>query len=323
MAIDLRNPQGEFGGSFQAAADILTAIQRANKARADRSTLNQISKARALNPEATLDEIIAGLPQTQDADGLAGFIQRLTGAGQSDILPELQARSITQPRSTLSAAERAKAERIKAGLLPRAGTVAETKPFKKTPEEIQRDKDIAFLNKSGASAKGRKPFQVKEAQDRLKALPPGNLAKVEVGTIDKEFKQFIKKVEPEITRAKDVRFGFDDKVFGQDSFEFVRDAAVAEGLKDGIDPASMEEALVEWWNRQFEKEKGQKFQKFAKIETGEPTGVEQDPTQIIQQAAQEGLLTEEDVRSITAGLQADPSKLQDVLDLIERKRSGK
>ena len=315
MAIDLRNPQGEFGGSFQAAADILTSIQRANKAKANRQQLNEISKARTLNPNASIDEILAGLPQRESATGVAGFIDRITGKGQGDIIPELQARSLTQPRktTTLSAEEQAKAERIREGLLARATASTTTEPFKKTPEEIQRDRDIKFLD----DGKG-KPFQLREAEDRLRALPAGNLIQVEPSKEnDKIFakltRSFIGEIKPTATRT--TAKGRTDKVFGQADFETLVAESVKEGLKDGVDPASMEATVLEWWNRQFEKEKDQEFQKFQKIE--------QDPTQIIAQAAQEGLLSEEDVQSITAGLQADPSKLQDVLDLIERKRSGK
>ncbi len=210
-----------------------------------------------------------------------------------------------------------------------------TEPFKKTSEETQRDRDMAFLNKG----KG-KPFQDREAEERLKALPPGNLihltpSKENDKIFEKLIRPFIGEIKPTATR-KTEKFpkGRTDKIFGQTDFETLVVESIKEGLKKGVDPASMEATAREWWNRQFEKAKDKAFQKFQNPaefqQIGEPTGIEQrhltrdaSPEQIIQKAADEGLLTAEDVQSITAGLQADPSKLQDVLDLIERKRSGK
>ena len=308
MAIDLRNPQGEFGGSFQAASDILASIQKANKAKADRNTLNEISKARALNPNASIDEILAGLPQAQEASGLAGIIQRITGAGQSTVIPELQASRITTP--TQEASIRA------SDALTASRTAGKTTPaFKKTSEEIQRDRDIKFLDDD----KGL-PFQKKEARDRLKALPLGNLVRLEPSKEnDKGFvkltRLFIGEIKPTATRK--TKKGFTDKIFGQADFETLVNESINESLKEGIRPASVRPVVLEWWTRQFEKEKDQPFQKFQN-----PAEFQQSPEEIIQQAADEGLLTPEDVQSITTGIQADPSKLQDVIDMIERKRRG-
>lgn len=310
--IDLRNPQGRFGGSFQAAADILTSIQRANKAKANRNTLNEISKARALNPDATIDEIIAGLPQTQDASGIAGFIQRITGAGQGDVLQQLQASRITTPvqEAQIKASE----------ALATSRTIGKkTPPTQATPEEKDRDRNAAVIERE---LKKKNPRQGLIADATKRLLESKVLRQIETGGFDDAFQALIDELKPETTRRHKFLGIFPDKVFGQETFDELLESAVLEGLKDGIDPKSIEAALLEWWNRQFEKEKDQEFQKFAKIETGEPAGLEQSPEQIIQQAAEEGLLTPEDVESITAGLQADPSKLQDVLDLIERKRRG-
>ncbi len=150
-----------------------------------------------------------------------------------------------------------------------------TEPFKKTSEETQRDRDIAFLNKGEG-----KPFQLREAEERLKALPPGNLIQLTPSKeIDKIFEKltrsFIGKIKP--TSTRETSKGRTDRVFGQADFETLVQEAIKMGLKDGVDPASMEAMVLEWWNRQFEKEKDEEFQKFEKSETASPTGLEQSP----------------------------------------------
>ncbi len=139
-----------------------------------------------------------------------------------------------------------------------------TESYKKTSEETQRDRDIAFLNKGEG-----KPFQDREAEERLKALPPGNL--IQLTPASKKFDNifskltniFVGEIKPTATR-KTEKFpkGRTDKIFGQADFETLVVESIKVGLKEGIDSASMEAAVLEWWKRQFEKEKDQAFQKF-------------------------------------------------------------
>ena len=174
------------------------------------------------------------------------------------------AQALGRSATTLTGQEQAKAERIGVGLLPRATQPKLTEPFKKTSEETQRDRDIAFLNKG----KG-KPFQDREAEERLKALPPGNL--IQLTPASKKFDNifskltniFVGEIKPTATR-KTEKFpkGRTDKIFGQADFETLVVESIKVGLKEGIDSASMEAAVLEWWKRQFEKEKDQAFQKF-------------------------------------------------------------
>lgn len=273
MAIDLSKPsaferEATGVGSVQ---QLLSGIANIEKKRQDRNTLNQISQARALNPEASLDEIIASISSqgTQFDEGIAGFIQRFaSGAGgQGTVLPELQARSITQPTTTLSPAERAKAERVKAGLLPRAGTGTTTKPTQATPEEKDRDRNAAVIERE---LKKKNPRQGLVADATKRLLESTVLRQIELGGFDDAFQSLIDELKPEVTRRQGFLGIGRDKVFGQETFDELLESATLEGLKDGIDPKSIEAALLEWWNRQADKEEGQEFQKFERIETGQP-----------------------------------------------------
>lgn len=203
----------------------------------------------------------------------------------------LQLSQLGQPATSLTKEERDKAERIEAGLLSRATQPKLTEPYKKTPEEIQRDRDITFLGKGEG-----KPFQDREAEERLKALPPGNL--IQLTPASKRFdnlfskltRSFIGQIKPTATR-KTEKFpeGRTDKIFGQADFETLVVESIKEGLKEGIDPASMSVSVLEWWTRQFEKAKDKAFQKFQNPaefqQIGEPAGLEQSLEQIIQQPA--------------------------------------
>ena len=114
------------------------------------------------------------------------------------------------------------------------------------------------------AAKGTEAQNI-EARDRLKALPQGTLSEIEPGTLDKEFKKFMKVAKSKrIVRKKRI-LGFSDEVFGEEAFNVALEEAINEGLKDGIDPASMEAAFREWWDRQAEEQKDQRFQEFVSI----------------------------------------------------------
>ena len=262
MALDLSQPttleitgiQARQTGQLQ---QLFASIEQVKKNRNDRKILNEFSTLRAANPNAAPEDILNALT--------AQF-----GGQASNVLPAAQTQVLgqsLQPQTTLTPEEQRQKELIGAGIQPRATVTSATKPFKKTPEQSQRDSDIKFLDEKSDDAL---PFQVDEARDRLKALPPGTLNEIEIGSKDKTFAKltnvFLGKIKPTATRT--TAKGREDRVFGEKDFERLLEASVNEGLKDGVDPASMKEALIEWWNRQFEKEKDQDFQKFLKIETG-------------------------------------------------------
>lgn len=263
MAIDLRDTEGRFGGSFKAAAGILTSIQAANKAKANRNTLNEISKARALNPNATIDEILAGLPQAQEASGIAGFIDRITGAGQSDVVSQLQASRITTPVQ--------EAQIRASDALTTSRTAGKATPATQaTPEEKDRDRNAKVIETELKKPElKRRKGAIADAVRRLNASTV--LREIEIGGFDDAFDRLIADLKPEVERRR--VFGiFPDKVFGQETFDELLESSVLEGFKDGIDPKSIEAALLEWWNRQADAEEtaDKKFRKFQRIETGQP-----------------------------------------------------
>ena len=329
MAIDVRNPQGEFGGSFQAASDILASIQKANKAKADRNTLNEISKARALNPNASIDEILAGLPQAQEASGLAGIIQRITGAGQGDIREQLQARSLTQPRSTLNPEERAKAERVKAGLIPRAGAgktpIQELSALTLIAERAAGPDFGLDANTGKVDEQGEAIFRtIPAANPEVLKFVQDEMTKVLAGLEDQKKnvpKGVAKKVDQILKQAKQ-----------QPALSDV--AQQAEGFLDtdlsGTPAPSGTRTFVPGNERlSF---RGGKVVQIGTLKLDKPLdlldartmrAIGIDNTQTIAQAIEDGLFSEEEIKSINDGLEKDPSRVTDILALIESLRSGK
>ena len=192
--------------------------------------------------------------------GIAGGFQRfasgLNRAPSTTLTGPIAQQLLSQPVGLDAAKIKAQIERDRAFTAQKiAGK--QTEPFKKTPEQKQRDSDIKILDTGKASG-----GQIREAQERLKALPPGTLFDINEKGAAEAFEKVFDKLKPEITRQKNVVFGFDDKVFGKESFDLGLEAAINEGLKDGIDPASMEREYIKWWDSKVEGQKGQKFQEF-------------------------------------------------------------
>lgn len=253
MAIDISSPTAfEREATGQGSvSQLLSNVGKLEGIRRDRDILDQYVTELAKDPTADPAQIIAGLSEPQFAPGLLGQFQRIAGGfegGQGTVLPQLQAGLFQTPL------QRARTEAIR--------TAKVTPPFKKTPEETARDSDMGFLDKQGKKTPAeRNTGQIKAAQDRLKALPEGTLFSVDPGAFDEEFVEVMKQLKPEMIRVQRV-LGFSDKVFGKESFDLALKAVINEGLKDGINPADMEREFTAWWNRQAEKEKGQRFQKF-------------------------------------------------------------
>lgn len=258
MAVDISSPSAferEATGKGS-VRNLLATVGRIEQARQNRQILDRFIIAKAADPEASDTSIIAGLTEEgpQFESGLQGIFQRISAGlpeGAGTILPQLQAGQVqTSLQREQTGATRALAEQRRAGKV--------TPPFKKTKEQTQRDADMKFLD----AGKGTEAQNI-EARDRLKALPTGTLAEIEPGTIDDSFEEFIKVAKSKRIIRKKRILGFSDEVFGEEAFKAGLEEAINEGLKDGIDPASMETAFREWWDRQAEEQKGQKFQEFV------------------------------------------------------------
>ncbi len=266
MAIDLTNPQGKFGGSFQSAAGLLKDIGRIEGMRRDRQTLDRFILAKAANPGASQESILADITrQGIELDpGIGGLLQRFSGGlpeGQGSVLSQLQAQTVQTPL------QRAQTEATKALATQRR----EGKPaFKKTPVQTQRDKDIKFLETQGKKQDDGKEVieaQLEEARARLKALPEGTLFPIELNPdLATKFEGFVKKLKDKRIIRKKRILGFSDKVFGQEAFDAALEEAINEGLRDGINPVDMEAAFREWWNAQADADKDKAFQEFQRIE---------------------------------------------------------
>lgn len=256
--IDIRNPQGKFGGSGQAAAQLIQAIGEGERKRRDRQILNRFVTERAANPDKPVTEIIEELQQSVQFDeGIAGGFQKLAGrfGGQSSVLPQLQGmvaeEAITPQRQ--------------------AAAPKTTPPFQKTAEVSARDRDTKFLQaQMEEDINDRDPVLIQEAHERLIANPA--LREIVVGTRDAEFEKLVADMTPELVRDKNVFMRLDDRVFGVDSFKKVLSAATTEGLQDGFTETSIEIALREWWNRQAAKDQGKRFRKFQPIPEFPPEG---------------------------------------------------
>ncbi len=266
--IDTSQPTAfEIEQSGRGVSFLLRNVGKLEGLRRDRQILNDFTTRSAAGEDPA--QIIASLAEPQFDPGLLGAFQKIIGAfegGQGTALPQLQARlaeTSIQPEPT----ELQKAQTKSALALAGQRTTGKVpSPAEKTKEQKLRDSDIVLLEREGKKKDKGNPMkigQVKEARKRLRALPAGTLFEAGSGEVnDTKFRSFVDKLKDKrIVRKKRI-LGFSDEVFGKEAFDIALEEAINEGLRDGIDPASMEAAFREWWDRQAEEQKGEFDQEF-------------------------------------------------------------
>ena len=246
--------------------------------RQERQTLDRITRAlaRGATDIETINEVskeqrileAANQPPTFDK-GLGGIFQRLSSGFapksniQQDIMGEVLERALATP--TVSQ-QRAKST---IGLEPgtpefekRAGrtkTITPARPTAQTKEEKDFDRDIKILNDAHAS--GTKKGELKanrvqrqKALDRLKKQNLPDRPQGETG--------YLKNLEGKERVVVDTT-GFNDKAFGEKAYNAALKEAKNDGLAKGFNEASVEADFNAWWDKQVEKEKGERFVEFV------------------------------------------------------------
>lgn len=280
-----------------------------------------------LQPESRLspDEISqqAALKVTEAepefAKGLLGGIQRFAGGlrpGPSTTLTGPIAKGLLDLPTGL------RKDLIKAQIEATRGLATSRVGTGKAAKKRKRDAALRVIQSDKST-----PTQVNEAKDEL--LTGGLLAKINESPeeVDKEFSKIMKGKKR--IRAKG---NILDKKFGEEAFGEGLKEAIEAGFEEGVHPESITENFEKWWDAQFAEEKGQPFQKFqdraefqdvdAVIDAEKKVTVSEDLSVKIEAALKAGTITQDDKKSIESGLAKDPSKQQQVLDLISKKEGG-
>ncbi len=250
--------------------------------RQERETLNRITSAlargatdiEAINEVSKEQRILeaANQPPTFDK-GLGGIFQRLSSGFapksniKQDIIGEVLKKVLAGVKTPTVAQQRAKSTvglepgspefEKRAGKTKRAGT--EIRPTEQTKEGKDFDRDIKILNDVHASG-GKKGelkanrVQRKKARDRLKKQNLPDRPQGEIG--------YLKNLEGKDRVVVDTA-GFNDKAFGEKAYNAALKEAKNEGLAKGFNEASVEADFNAWWDKQVEKEKGERFVEFV------------------------------------------------------------
>jgi hypothetical protein len=234
-------------------------IDQNKQIRQQRSILDNVTKALA-NPEATPDDIIkAAVPQTKQSFSLGNLFRNLSGGGAAPTELEMSVvgsqlqQALAQKASGLSPAEYKKAQRIDAGLDPRAGTVSNKTSVKAVEDEQKKlDKAVADLNDEKTPA-GRRKRALQTASTSSALVPLDS--SVDVGWAQRMEDAGIK-------REVIDRDGFNDKAYGQKAYDEGLKLAVEMAPHEGVTKESAMDNFTAWWDAEVAKESGQKYVKF-------------------------------------------------------------
>ena len=228
---------------------IITTVGKSEQVRQNRQQLDRVATAIAGGAN-TIEAIRSVADQPAEFDeGIGGILQRIGStlrpqAGRGGLNTALdeamvsgQLGKIFGNGSTLSPEEKAKAERIKAGLSPRA-----TAPGKRTGVS-DFNRDVKLIQNPKATE-----AQKSAAKNRLKTNP--NLQTAEGG----DFSSFLKgKKKQKVAGAKF------DKAFAEEAFNEALQEAKDAGLSEGFSEESIEQDFTRWWDEEAAKEgEGQK-----------------------------------------------------------------
>lgn len=341
MAIDISSPTAfEREATGQGSvSQLLSGIGNLETARQNRNKLNQISKARALNPNAPIERIIAELEETQFDPGIAGIIQRFASGvgGGGTVIPELQAQSAAQalkPKTTASdiitftdAAGKRQKRRVGRNeqnaffesVIDQGGSLVTTAG--KTPLQELSDLTRIFSNAAGPDFGQTLNFGTDDNPD-LRQVPAKfpklvNFTQDRINEILTQFEDKKKNIPKGISRTLD------------------RIAKQMQGFLDTGEQADQEFSPQPGGNfitgDKLFSFRGGKVVRIGDLKLDRPLdlldartmrAIGIDNAQTIIKAAQDGLFTDEEIKSIDDGLEKDPSKVTDILALIERRKSG-
>lgn len=112
----------------------------------------------------------------------------------------------------------------------------------------------------------------------------------------------IVKGQPRIGRKKKGKTS-GDKVYGEEAYNNMLDEAVERGKREGIPPEEVKIELDKWWDAQYDKERGQMFQKFSdRAQFKSAAEAQQLPQQLPQQVPQQ-LSAEQQVTALAKELE--------------------
>ena len=138
------------------------------------------------------------------------------------------------------------------------------------------------------------------------------------------------KKQTKVVRKDGGALGLKDKVFGEDAYNTLKKDALSQKDEFGLSATEATQTVNQWWDKKFSSEKGQKFQKYQDRQVFDPAPTPEQKAAIdqidpaifaeITEAVNDGTLTDDEIKSIEAGLEADPTKAQQIVDEI---RAGK
>ncbi len=310
MAIRLQGPpKSTVAEDLGAAQKILELAGRRVNLKRDRSnTTKFISRqieleGQGLSPEIASRQAALEISNEQSdfgggvLGGLKKFVSGFDPGGQGTFTAPIAEKLLNQPQGLDAAKVKSAIEANQALTASRTGKTAGP-----TKGQKRRDADIKIVNNDKLTTN-----QKTEALERLKVsqdlfdIPPEDFTD-DLDKFFKDNKQF------KIERKGGGKGFIKDDVFGEEGFNKGLEASITEGLKDGINPESMEKAFMVWWDEQVEKEKGQDFQKFADRSTFGGG----DISALIEKALQAGNINQEERDSATKIIKADPGKAEDI-----------
>ena len=252
---------------------------------------DQIAQQAAANVTAKEPQFSGGI-----AGGFQRFASRLGPGGPSTALTgPIAGELLNQPTGL-------RADVIKEQILASQASRQQKAdaPEKPTAGQRQRDSDITIVNSSKST-----PGQKTEARERLKSSPD----LFEVNESDEELAKEFQKV---LKGKKKIKSGRTlDKVFGKEAFDAALEEAIENGLKEGASPESVTQAFENFWDEQFQKEKGQKFQKFQDRKEF-ASSIEE----ALQKALKAGTIDAGDVEKARKLIKDNPANEAKVLELL-------
>ncbi len=139
-------------------------------------------------------------------------------------------------------------------------------PENEFAKEEDRDRNAAILDRE-LSEKEPRQSVIDDAVLELSASTV--LLEIVPGEFDSGFEKLFEGLKPEVAKRKDfLGIGRYCDAFEKQTYIELCESAVLEGLRDGIHPASMQAATLEWWNRQADagKTADKNSRKFQKIQ---------------------------------------------------------
>lgn len=127
------------------------------------------------------------------------------------------------------------------------GRIAQRQGLSTRAEEIQQQQEAAEQEQQQEAAEEEQKVKMKAAVEALPTL----------------FKK-ISEGQPKIGRKKKGKPSWTtDDVYGEEAYNNMLVEAIVRGKRDGIPPDVVKAELDEWWDEQYDKERGRRFQQFG------------------------------------------------------------